>query len=78
MQEPVYEQFARRLAAKTSALKLGWSRSWDVDMGSMISIDHAKKVLTQIDHAVSEALALSPAAKRVADLGPSFIKGERF
>src|SRR5262249_10595668 len=37
VQESVYEKFTRLVAAKTAALNLGWSRSWDLDMGSLIS-----------------------------------------
>jgi succinate-semialdehyde dehydrogenase/glutarate-semialdehyde dehydrogenase len=74
VQEPVYEEFAQRLAEKTSALKLGWSRSWDVDMGSMISNDHAKRVLTHIDRAVSGGARIIAGGKARTDLGPSFVE----
>ena len=43
-------------------------------MGSMISIDHAKKVLTQIDHAVSGGARIIAGGRARTDLGPSFVK----
>ena len=52
VEESVYDEFVRRVVDKTSRLRLGWSKSWDIDMGSMISREHAAKVLRHIQTAV--------------------------
>lgn len=74
VQESVYDDFARRVAEKTSALKLGWSKSWDVDMGSMISREHAEKVLGRIQRAVGEGARVLAGGKARADLGATFVE----
>jgi len=73
VQETIYEDFARRLVEKTSALKLGWSKSWDIDMGSLINADHAKKVLSRIQRAVDEGAHVVAGGRLRTDLGPSFV-----
>ena len=74
VQEQVYEEFMRRLIEKTRVLKLGWSRSWDVDMGSLINADHAGKVLNGIERAVDEGARIATGGKLRPDLGPAFIE----
>ena len=74
VEETIYDEFLRRLAAKTSSLKLGWSRSWDMDVGSMISAQHAAKVLTRVDKAVNEGAQIVAGGRSRPDLGPCFIE----
>jgi succinate-semialdehyde dehydrogenase / glutarate-semialdehyde dehydrogenase len=74
VQEQVYEEFMRRLIEKTRLLKLGWSRSWDVDMGSLINADHAGKVVNRIERAVDEGARVATGGKVRPDLGPAFIE----
>jgi succinate-semialdehyde dehydrogenase / glutarate-semialdehyde dehydrogenase len=74
VQEQVYEEFMRRLVEKTRLLKLGWSRSWDVDMGSLINADHAGKVVSRIERAVDEGARIATGGKLRPDLGPAFIE----
>jgi succinate-semialdehyde dehydrogenase / glutarate-semialdehyde dehydrogenase len=74
VQEQVYEEFMRRLIEKTRLLKLGWSRSWDVDMGSLINADHAGKVVNRIERAVDEGARVATGGKLRPDLGPAFIE----
>jgi succinate-semialdehyde dehydrogenase/glutarate-semialdehyde dehydrogenase len=73
VQDAIYEDFARRFMEKTTSLKIGWSKSWDVDMGSLISPDHANKVLSRIDRAVKEGARVLAGGRRRTDLGPSFV-----
>jgi len=72
--ERIYDEFATRLAKKVSALKLGWSRSWDLDMGSMISTDHATKVLNRIERAVEGGAHVLTGGKTRTNLGPNFVE----
>jgi acyl-CoA reductase-like NAD-dependent aldehyde dehydrogenase len=74
VEDPVYEEFARRLCEKTAALKLGWSTSWDVDLGSMISTEHAGKVLGRISDAVSNGAQVMAGGAARSDLGPAFVE----
>jgi succinate-semialdehyde dehydrogenase/glutarate-semialdehyde dehydrogenase len=74
VQESVYDEFAHRIIEKTSALKLGWSKSWDLDMGSMISEDHAKKVIGRVQRAVDQGARVMSGGRARTDLGPSFIE----
>jgi succinate-semialdehyde dehydrogenase/glutarate-semialdehyde dehydrogenase len=74
IEDSVYEDFARRLSEKTSALKLGWSRSWDLDVGSMISREHAGRVLSRISDAVRSGARVMAGGKARADLGPAFVE----
>lgn len=74
VQETVYDEFTRRVLEKTSALKLGWSKSWDIDMGCMISREHAAKVLGRIGRAVGEGARVLAGGKARPDLGSSFVE----
>ena len=74
MQDSIYEDFARRVAQKTSALKLGWSKSWDVDVGSMISREHAGKVCARIQQAIDQGAQVLAGGRPRNDLGPAFIE----
>jgi succinate-semialdehyde dehydrogenase / glutarate-semialdehyde dehydrogenase len=74
VQESIYEEFARRVVEKTSGLKVGWSRSWDVDMGSMINAAHAKKVLQRVEEAVDRGARIVAGGKARPDLGEAFIE----
>ena len=74
VQESVYEEFSRCVVEKTARLKLGWSAAWDIDMGSMISREHADKVLGRIDRAVGEGARVLAGGRRRPDLGPAFLE----
>ncbi len=74
VEDSVYDEFARRLSEKTAALKLGWSSSWDLDVGSMISRQHAAKVLNRISEAVRNGARLMAGGKDRSDLGPAFVE----
>ena len=74
VEEAVYEDFARRVVDKTSKLKLGWSKSWDIDMGSMISRQHAAKVLSHVQQAVELGARVLTGGHAREDLGPAFVE----
>jgi succinate-semialdehyde dehydrogenase/glutarate-semialdehyde dehydrogenase len=74
VEEPVYDEFVRCVVRKTAALKLGWSRSWDIDVGSMISRDHADKVRGRIERAVGQGARVIAGGKARPDLGASFVE----
>jgi succinate-semialdehyde dehydrogenase / glutarate-semialdehyde dehydrogenase len=74
VQESIYEEFLRRVSAKTSALKLGWSKSWDLDIGSLISKEHAEKVLTRIRVAVADGAHAVIGGRPRPEFGPAFVE----
>jgi acyl-CoA reductase-like NAD-dependent aldehyde dehydrogenase len=74
VQDSIYEEFVRRVVNKTSAMRIGWSRSWDIDMGSMISTSHAKNVIARIERAVDQGAHLATGGRARSDLGPAFVE----
>lgn len=74
VQESVYPDFVRRVTEKAAALKLGWSKSWDVDIGSMIGREHAEKVLSRIQAAVRDGAQAIVGGRPRPELGPAFIE----
>jgi len=74
VESPIFDRFARLVADRTGALKVGWSRSFDVDVGSMIHPAHAARVQQAIEAAVQGGASVLAGAKRRPDLGPSFVE----
>jgi succinate-semialdehyde dehydrogenase/glutarate-semialdehyde dehydrogenase len=74
IQESIYEEFARRLVQKTSQLKLGWSPSWDINIGSMISVAHAENVRRRIEQAVNAGVRVLAGGGYPRELGPAFVE----
>jgi succinate-semialdehyde dehydrogenase / glutarate-semialdehyde dehydrogenase len=74
VEEPIFEQFAAKVAKKTSELKLGWSKNWDVDMGSLISGAQAGKVNSCIQQAREAGAKILVGGKPRLDLGPCFVE----
>lgn len=46
--EGVWDEFVPRARDAVGALRVGWSRGWDTEMGSLVSIAHADKVRAHI------------------------------
>jgi succinate-semialdehyde dehydrogenase/glutarate-semialdehyde dehydrogenase len=74
VESAVFDRFAHLVADRTKALHLGWSRSFDIDVGSMIHPAHAAKVQETIDVAVRAGASVLAGAKRRSDLGPAFVE----
>jgi len=74
VQESVFEEFSKRVASKASAMKLGWSQSWEIDMGSLISVSHADKVWQHIHQAKEGGATILSGGQRRTDLGRAFIE----
>src|SRR5262249_42951895 len=54
--------------------RLGWSNSWDIDMGSMISREHAAKVLGHVQQAVDRGARVLTGGHARLDLGSTFVE----
>jgi succinate-semialdehyde dehydrogenase/glutarate-semialdehyde dehydrogenase len=74
VEDSVFDEFAQHVVNKASKLKLGWARSWDIDMGSMISSEHAGKVLGHIRQAVDGGAQVLTGGRARADLGSAFVE----
>jgi succinate-semialdehyde dehydrogenase/glutarate-semialdehyde dehydrogenase len=74
IEAPVFDRFAQLVADGASRIKIGWSQSFDVDMGSMIHAAHAAKVQDRIDAAVRAGASVLAGARRRSDLGDAFVE----
>jgi len=74
IEESIFEEFSRLVTAATRQLKLGWSASWDMDVGSLIHTAHAEKVQGHIDEAVQNGARVLTGGCRRPDLGPAFVE----
>jgi succinate-semialdehyde dehydrogenase/glutarate-semialdehyde dehydrogenase len=74
VEESIYDEFLKHVVDKVSRLRLGWSTSWDIDMGSMISREHAEKVLGHVQQAVKHGARVLTGGHARSDLGPAFIE----
>jgi succinate-semialdehyde dehydrogenase/glutarate-semialdehyde dehydrogenase len=74
IESSVFDEFSRLVVEGASRLKVGWSRSWDMDVGSLIHPGHAGKVMAHIEDAVHQGATLLTGGRRRPDLGPSFVE----
>jgi succinate-semialdehyde dehydrogenase/glutarate-semialdehyde dehydrogenase len=74
VESPVFDQFAQLVAQAARGLRVGWSSSFDTDMGSMIRPSHAAKVQDRIDAAVQAGAAALTGGHRRPDLGLAFVE----
>jgi succinate-semialdehyde dehydrogenase/glutarate-semialdehyde dehydrogenase len=74
IQESIYDRFSQRVLEKTAKLRLGWSNSWDMDMGSLISRGHAEKVVSRVQGAISDGVKVLAGGRLRPDLGPAFVE----
>ncbi len=71
--ESLYESFVRRAAQRSRQLRVGYATDWSVDVGSLISLDHATKVLSHVEDATLRGAAVVAGGERRDDLGPTFV-----
>ena len=74
VEDSVFDRFANLVADAASRIKVGWSESFDLDMGSMIHPAHAAKVQERIDAAVRAGASVLTGARRRLDLGEAFVE----
>lgn len=68
--DQVYDLFVEQFVARTSALTLGASQDWSVDMGSLISQAQLDKVTAHVEDAVAKGARVLCGGKARPDLGP--------
>ncbi len=69
----MYEEFLEKTATRMAAVRVDWSTEWDVDIGSLIGVDHLKTICRRIEDAVSRGARIMTGGKARPDLGPAFI-----
>jgi succinate-semialdehyde dehydrogenase/glutarate-semialdehyde dehydrogenase len=74
VESPVFDHFSKLVADAAAKVKVGWSSSFDVDMGSMIRPAHAAKVQDRIETAVRAGAHAATGARTRSDLGPAFVE----
>ena len=68
--DQVYDLFVEQFVARTSALTLGASQDWSVDLGSLISQAQLDKVTAHVEDAVAKGARVLCGGKARPDLGP--------
>ena len=74
VEAPAFDRFAKLVVEGASKIRMGWSQSFDLDMGSMIHAAHAAKVQERIDAAVRAGASVLTGARRRSDLGDAFVE----
>ena len=69
-----FDRFAQQVQENTARLKIGWSPSWDLDIGSLIHEEHAANVQAKVDEAVRAGAIVMTGGRRREDLGPAFFE----
>jgi succinate-semialdehyde dehydrogenase/glutarate-semialdehyde dehydrogenase len=72
VEREVYEEFVRLASRRLAALRIGWSRSFETDIGSLISPEHARKVAAHVEDAAAHGATVVTGGRPRPDLGPAF------
>ncbi len=72
--DEVYDRFVDRFVARTKALSLGASLSWEVDMGTLISENQLRTVEAHLEDAVSKGATVLTGGQHRPDLGPYYFE----
>lgn len=72
--ESRYDEFKNAYVAKTEALDVRAAYDFGPDMGSLISVDHMRRVKSHVDDAVAKGATVLCGGKPRPDLGPAFFE----
>lgn len=72
IEDSVFDQFTDMLVRRVKHLELGWSTGWDLDMGSLISAEHAEHVEHMVEDAVAAGARVLTGGSRRLDLGEAY------
>ncbi|MDH3522946.1 MAG: succinic semialdehyde dehydrogenase [Acidobacteriota bacterium] len=69
----IFDRFAALARRRIEKLKVGWSLDWDMDVGSLVSREHAAKVMRHVEDAVGKGATVLTGGQRRSDLGEAFV-----
>ncbi|QFU89498.1 succinic semialdehyde dehydrogenase [Amycolatopsis sp. YIM 10] len=72
--ESRYEEFKKAFVAKAEALDVRAAYDFGPDMGSLVSVDHMRRVKSHVDDAVAKGATVLCGGKPRPDLGPAFFE----
>ncbi|AZA12448.1 Putative succinate-semialdehyde dehydrogenase [NADP(+)] 2 [Corynebacterium choanae] len=68
----IYDEFKRRFLADVKQMSVGIGKSWEIDMGSLISANHVEEVDGVVQDAVQRGATLLTGGVRLSNIGPAF------
>ncbi len=74
VEDSIFDEFSKRFADRAATMKIGWSNSWDIDVGSLISGSHAAKVMSHVEDAAQRGAKILAGGRRREDIGPAFVE----
>ncbi|MFE0024002.1 succinic semialdehyde dehydrogenase [Amycolatopsis sp. NPDC059021] len=69
-----YEEFKKAFVAKAEALDVRAAYDFGPEMGSLVSVDHLRRVQSHVDDAVAKGATVLCGGKPRPDLGPAFFE----
>ena len=72
--ESRYDEFARAFVAAAKALDVRAAYDFGPEMGSLVSVDHMRRVMSHVDDAVAKGATVLYGGKPRPDLGPAFFE----
>ncbi|WP_141012598.1 succinic semialdehyde dehydrogenase [Nocardioides sambongensis] len=72
--DQVYDRFMERFVARTQALTLGATLSWESDMGTLISEGQLETVTAHVEDAVAKGAVVRTGGRARPDLAPYFFE----
>ena len=72
--ESRYDEFKQAYVAAARALRVGASYDFGPEMGSLVSVDHMRRVEAHVDDAVAKGATVLTGGKARPDLGPAFFE----
>ncbi|HEY0497575.1 MAG TPA: succinic semialdehyde dehydrogenase [Kutzneria sp.] len=72
--ESRYDEFKTAYLAKTTSLDVRAAYEFGPEMGSLVSVEHMKRVMSHVDDAVAKGATVLCGGKPRPDLGPAFFE----
>ena len=72
VEDAVYDRFVPAFAERVRGMRLAAGRSWDAEMGSLVSEDQLKTVTRHVDDAVTKGARVLAGGTARPDVGPLF------
>ncbi|MGD2114745.1 MAG: succinic semialdehyde dehydrogenase [Acidobacteriota bacterium] len=73
VERPLFDRFVDAVVERVDGLRVGWSRDFDMDIGAMISEDHAAKVRSHVEDARERGATVLTGGAPNPDLPSTFV-----